>query len=156
MRKILLILVFYLSAICFSTDGFKDLKWGSSPKQVIMKMGEARSIDLKNGENGLIYEDVDFFNLNLETLLFAFENNKLVSWMGEADCTSIEIIKILDEFEKKYGKLKAGESSDGLPVYHYFGHFNSVSFKISYSQNIDKKLRLHILYSKNRILKKID
>ena len=35
MKKILVILVLSLSSLCFTAEGFKDLKWGASKEEVI-------------------------------------------------------------------------------------------------------------------------
>ena len=47
MKKILLLCMLFLSSFCFSTDGFKDLKWGSSKNEVIKELRTKYQISKK-------------------------------------------------------------------------------------------------------------
>ena len=66
MKKIFL-LCLLLGVFCFSSDGFKEVKWGASQKSVIEYLGPNYKIDKTNI---LIYENVPFANFNLSKSSF--------------------------------------------------------------------------------------
>ena len=112
MKKILLLCMLFLSSFCFSTDGFKDIKWGSNLETIRKKYGYSFS-DKKNdfGEE-YYYSKIEFSNMKLEIITFYFENKKLTSWdaFGTEDKEQLEILK--ENLTKKYGEFEIKKEKD--------------------------------------------
>lgn len=97
MKKILLLCMLFLSSFCFSTDGFKDLKWGSSKNEVIKELGTKYQISKKNS-NAIVYEEVPFSFMTFTELILIFEDDKLKEWEGYTSVTSDELLLLLKNF----------------------------------------------------------
>ncbi len=102
MKKILLLCMLFLSSFCFSTDGFKDLKWGSSKNEVTKELGTKYQISKKNS-NAIVYEKVPFSFMTFTELTLIFEDDKLKEWEGYTSVTSDELLLLLKSFKEKYG-----------------------------------------------------
>ena len=99
MKKILLFLL--LGVFCFSTEGFKNLKWGSSKQEVINTLGAKYKSDKKKDQ--IIYEKIDFADENLTKATFGFVDEKLVNWSGSIFIRDTDAKKIIDTYISKYG-----------------------------------------------------
>ena len=146
MKRLLFLLVL-LNTFCFSMDGFKEFKWGSTPKEIMGKMGEKEIIDEK-----LIYKNIEFDGINLEYLLLDFKDNKLIGWSGRAKCKAEEIAAILNEFENKYGKLEFEEKENAY-WYSYSQVGRHVSFIVKKTSS--NTFELNMLYTTEEALKRV-
>ena len=102
MKKILVILVLSLSSLCFTAEGFKDLKWGASKEEVIQKMGKGYKVD-KN-QNALVYKNVEFSALDLSSLTFIFDGDDLTAWDSTALTTKRQLSDLIEAYKNKYGE----------------------------------------------------
>ena len=102
MKKILLLCMLFFSTLCFSTDGFKDLKWGSSKNEVIKELGTKYQIP-KNDSNAIEYRDVPFSFLTFSRLTFTFKDDMLKEWEGYTSVSADELLLLLKSFKEKYG-----------------------------------------------------
>ena len=98
MKKILFLCMLFFSIFSFSTDGFKDLKWGSSREKVIESLGTPAY----NRGNIIKYKNVKFANVYLMDLEFEFENNKLIRWTGLGYESKSELDKLASNLSEKY------------------------------------------------------
>ena len=110
MKKVILLILILISSLSFSTDGFKELKWGTDKNTVIEKFGSKYSLDKKNKNlihYSILYdlkEKLYFANLEFLSLDFIFRDNKLVSWTGSQYVDASTLETLLNAYFKKYGE----------------------------------------------------
>ena len=107
MKRIFFLFVL-LGIFSFSNTGFKNIEWGMSKEEVISKVTGIH----RDGEAGILYKNIIFSNVKMESVLFEFSNGKLVSWGGKTECTEEEFKNLISNFEYKHGKLEREVTSE--------------------------------------------
>ena len=100
--KRIIFLFLLLGIFCFSNTGFKNVEWGMSQEEVISKVKGTYRIG--NGE--VLYKNILFSNVKMESVMFYFADGKLNSWVGMTECTQNEFKNLISNYESKYGKLE--------------------------------------------------
>ncbi len=149
MRKIFLLFLL-LSVFCFSSDGFKEVKWGMSQESVIEYLGPNYKIDKKNI---LIYKNIPFANFKLSDLRFKFKDDKLIEWEGYGYPSGRQVNELRDAYSKKYGReissykewksdvLTFGDENGFIKMSFYEVGFGGFFLKLMYSGSAsDEKL----------------
>ena len=134
MKKVILFLA--LGVFCFSSSGFKEVRWRTSKENVIREIGEKYKFNKQY--NRLEYKRLSFAGRELKDVRFNFENDRLVSWYGKFYLMPSETNYVLDTYFSKYGEnspLSNSEIKDmanflGRTVFSHKGDENNIFIKI--------------------------
>ena len=143
MKKILLFLL--LTVLCFSTDGFKDLKWGANREEVIKIMGEP---EYNKGQKIQYKQLIRFDNIYFRFVTLEFDSSKFVAWEGAGFVSEEELNVLIEHFQKKYkgfnvissdNKTYVCNDTKGRIVLSYYKEYQEISIRYMSKEYLDKE-----------------